>query len=139
MNGPTSASDAGAKVREPIAAEAFLQALAAHGVDYLFANPGTDFPPIVAAYSRARQLNTKVPLALVVPHENLAVAMAHGVYAMTGRPQAVMLHVNIGTANAINSVLNLARDNIPLLLAAGRTPIAEKDIFGSRNRPIHWG
>ena len=129
----------GTDARQQIAAEAFLQALSAHDIDYFFANPGTDFPPIVEAYSRAKRSNVKVPTPLVIPHENLAVAMAHGAYAMTGRPQAVMLHVNVGTANAINNVLNLNRDNIPLLLAAGRTPIAEKGRFGSRNRPIHWG
>jgi acetolactate synthase I/II/III large subunit len=125
--------------RKKIAAEAFLQALSDHGVDYLFANPGTDFPPVVEAYSRAKGSNAKVPTPLVIPHENLAVAMAHGAYAMTGKPQAVMLHVNVGTANAINNILNLSRDRIPLILAAGRTPIAEKGKFGSRNRPIHWG
>jgi acetolactate synthase-1/2/3 large subunit len=125
--------------RKKIAAEAFLQALSEHGVDYLFANPGTDFPPVVEAYSRAKGSNAKVPTPLVIPHENLAVAMAHGAYAMTGKPQAVMLHVNVGTANAINNILNLSRDRIPLILAAGRTPIAEKGKFGSRNRPIHWG
>jgi acetolactate synthase-1/2/3 large subunit len=125
--------------RKRIAAEAFLQSLSEHGVDYLFANPGTDFPPIVEAYGRASRSNAKVPTPLVIPHENLAVAMAHGAYAMTGRPQAVMLHVNVGTANAINNILNLSRDRIPLILAAGRTPIAEKGKFGSRNRPIHWG
>lgn len=134
-----SAQGAADETRRPIAAEAFLQALSAHGVDYLFSNPGTDFPPVVEAYGRAKRSNAKVPLPLVIPHENLAVAMAHGAYAMTGRPQAVMLHVNVGTANAINNILNLNRDNIPLILAAGRTPIAEKDKFGSRNRPIHWG
>ncbi len=136
-NSPASPQQAGSHPQ--IAAEAFLQALSAHGIDYLFANPGTDFPPIVEAYGRAKRSNAKVPTPLVIPHENLAVAMAHGAYAMTGRPQAVMLHVNVGTANAINNILNLNRDNIPLLLAAGRTPIAEKGTFGSRNRPIHWG
>jgi acetolactate synthase-1/2/3 large subunit len=65
--------------------------------------------------------------------------MAHGAYAMSGRPQAVMLHVNVGTANAINNIINLNRDNIPLILAAGRTPITEKGKFGGRNRYIHWG
>ena len=74
----------------------------------------------------------------MIPHENLAVAMAHGAYVMTGRPQAVMLHVNVGTANAINNMINLNRDNIPLILAAGRTPITEKGKFGGRNRYIHW-
>jgi acetolactate synthase-1/2/3 large subunit len=125
--------------RPPIAADAFLRALSDHGINYFFANPGTDFPPIVEAYSRAKQSNAKVPTPLVIPHENLAVAMAHGAYAMTGKPQAVMLHVNVGTANAINNIINLNRDNVPLILAAGRTPITEKGSFGSRSRPIHWG
>jgi len=124
--------------RPPIAAEAFLRALADHGVDYMFANPGTDFPPIVEAFSRAKKTNAKVPKPVLVPHENLAVAMAHGAYLMNGRPQAVMVHVNVGTANTINNVTNLSRDRVPLILAAGRTPFTEKGQFGSRSRPIHW-
>lgn len=124
--------------RPTIAAEAFLRALADHGTDYFFANPGTDFPPIVEAYSRAKKTNTKVPKLVLVPHENLAVAMAHGAYLMNGRPQAVMVHVNVGTANTINNLINLSRDRVPLILAAGRTPITEKGSFGSRSRPIHW-
>jgi acetolactate synthase I/II/III large subunit len=124
--------------RPTIAAEAFLRALADHGIDYFFANPGTDFPPIVEAFSRAKKTNAKVPKPILVPHENLAVAMAHGAYLMTGRPQAVMVHVNVGTANTINNLTNLSRDRVPLILAAGRTPITEKGSFGSRSRPIHW-
>ncbi|MDO9411515.1 MAG: thiamine pyrophosphate-requiring protein [Pseudolabrys sp.] len=124
--------------RPAIAAEAFLRALADHGIDYFFANPGTDFPPIVEAFSRAKKTNAKVPLPVLVPHENLAVAMAHGAYLMNGRPQAVMVHVNVGTANTINNLTNLSRDRVPLILAAGRTPITEKGTFGSRSRPIHW-
>jgi acetolactate synthase-1/2/3 large subunit len=124
--------------RPMIAAEAFLRALADHGTDYFFANPGTDFPPIVEAFSRAKKTNAKVPQPVLVPHENLAVAMAHGAYLMNGHPQAVMVHVNVGTANTINNVTNLARDRVPLILAAGRTPISEQGSFGSRSRPIHW-
>ena len=124
--------------RPTIAAEAFLRALADHGTDYFFANPGTDFPPIVEAFSRAKKTNAKVPKPILVPHENLAVAMAHGAYLMNGRPQAVMVHVNVGTANTINNLTNLSRDRVPLILAAGRTPITEKGTFGSRARPIHW-
>jgi len=124
--------------RPTIAAEAFLRALADHGVDYFFCNPGTDFPPIVEAFSRAKKTNAKVPKPVLVPHENLAVSMAHGAYLMNGRPQAVMVHVNVGTANTINNITNLSRDRVPLILAAGRTPITEKGSFGSRSRPIHW-
>jgi acetolactate synthase-1/2/3 large subunit len=57
---------------------------------------------------------------------------------MNGRPQAVMVHVNVGTANTINNMTNASRDRVPIILAAGRTPITEKGQFGSRSRPIHW-
>ncbi len=124
--------------RNTIAAEGFLRALADHGIDYFFCNPGTDFPPIVEAFSRAKKTNAKVPRPVLVPHENLAVAMAHGAYLMNGKPQAVMVHVNVGTGNTINNITNLSRDRVPLILAAGRTPITERGQFGSRTRPIHW-
>jgi acetolactate synthase I/II/III large subunit len=125
--------------RAPIAGELFLSALAAHGVDYFFCNPGTDFPPIVEAFSRAAKTNMPVPKAVLVPHENLAVGMAHGAYLMTGRPQAVMVHVNVGTANTINNLANLSRERAPFLLAAGRSPLTESGQFGTRMRQIHWG
>jgi acetolactate synthase I/II/III large subunit len=124
--------------QRPIAAEAFLRALADHGIDYFFCNPGTDFAPIVEAFGRASKTNAKVPKPVLIPHENLAVGMAHGAYLMTGKPQAVMVHTNVGTANAINNLINLSRDRVPLILAAGRNPISEKGVFGTRNRPIHW-
>src|SRR5262245_46296568 len=125
--------------RKLIAGEVFLHALAEHGVDFFFANPGTDFPPVVEAYGRGALRNAKLPRPVLVPHENLAVAMAHGAYTQTGRPQAVMVHVNVGTGNTINNLINVSRDRVPLILAAGRTPITEKGEFGSRSRQIHWG
>src|SRR5450759_2666521 len=94
--------------RPAIAAEAFLRALADHGVDYFFCNTGTDFPPIVEAFARAKKTNAKVPKPILIPHENLAVGMAHGAYLMTGRPQAVMVHTTVGTANTINNLINLS-------------------------------
>jgi acetolactate synthase I/II/III large subunit len=122
----------------PTAGDLFLRALARHGVEFFFANPGTDFPPIVEGFARAGATTARVPRPILVPHENLAVAMAHGAYLVTGKPQTVMVHVNVGTANAINLLTNASRDRVPLLLAAGRSPITERGAFGSRNRPIQW-
>lgn len=121
-----------------IAAEDYLDTLAAHGIDHLFCNPGTDFAPIVEAFSRANQTNRPVPRPMVVPHENTAVGMAHGYTMVTGRPQAVMLHTNVGTANAINMLIDASRDRIPMLLTSGRTPFTETGAHGSRNVHIHW-
>ena len=120
------------------AADVLLASLRRHGIERMFANPGTDFPAIVEGFARARLTGARVPRSILVPHENLAIAMAHGAYLVTGEPQAVMVHVNVGTANTINLLANAARDRVPLLLMAGRSPIMERDAFGARSRPIHW-
>ena len=120
------------------AADVLLASLHRHGIDRFFANPGTDFPAIVEGFARAKLAGKARPRSILVPHENLAVAMAHGAYLVTGAPQAVMVHVNVGTANTINLLANAARDRVPLLLFAGRSPIMESDAFGARSRPIHW-
>src|SRR5204863_459819 len=66
-------------------------------------------------------------------------AMAHGYYRTCGKPACVMVHVTVGTANAICGLMNAARDNIPVLLCAGRTPVTETGHIASRNGAIHWG
>jgi acetolactate synthase-1/2/3 large subunit len=119
-------------------AEAYLELLAARGVEYFFANAGTDFSPIVEAYARRFAQGQMLPRPLVVPHEIVAVSMAHGYAMVTGRAQAVMLHVVVGTANGLGSVINAARANVPMLFTAGRTPITEAGMRGSRDRQIHW-
>ena len=123
---------------EQSASDLFLAQLSACGVDYFFANGGTDFPPIAEAFARAEETGTAVPRPMVVPHENVAVSMAHGVYMTTGRPQAVMVHVNVGTANTVNAVLNASLDETPVLLFAGRSPYSESGRHGTRTRYIHW-
>ncbi len=122
----------------PTAAEAYVRGLAERGIDYLFANAGTDFPPIIEALQRAAEEATPTPKALAIPHENLAIAMAYGHTMVSGRPQAVMLHVNVGTANGICGLLNAARERIPMLVSAGRTPYSETGHPGSRSLFIHW-
>ena len=124
--------------QETSAAEVLLRALKAHGIDYFFANPGTDFAPIVEAFARSSRQGVAVPTPMVIPHENTAISMAHGVYVVTGRPQAVMVHTTVGTGNTLNTLINASRDQIPMLLLAGRTPITEGEAHGGRSRHIHW-
>jgi acetolactate synthase-1/2/3 large subunit len=135
--GPASTEDA-VSPTIPMAAEVFLAALAEHGVDKFFLNPGTDFPPIVEAYCAAGRKNPRMPDPVLVTHENTAVTMAHGYFLATGRAQAVMVHVSVGTANTINAIADASRDNVPVLLCAGRSPVTEVGPVGTRNRHIHW-
>lgn len=120
-------------------AEAYLTLLKDRGVDYLFGNAGTDFASVIEALSKSVAEGTSAPTAITVPHENLGVAMAHGYYLATGKPQAVMVHVNVGTANGICGVMNAARENVPILFTSGRTPLTEQGVRGGRSIFIHWG
>ena len=120
-------------------AEACLAALASRNIRYVFANGGTDFAPIVEALVAQGKSRGKAPTFITVPHENVAMAMAHGYYRATGEMAAVMVHVTVGTANALCGIMNASRDNIPTLLAAGRTPLTETGSSGSRSLGIHWG
>jgi len=121
------------------AAEAWLGLLAARGIEYLFANGGTDFAPVVEAYAKGQKLGWRLPEIVIVPHENMGVAMAHGYTMVTGRPQAMMVHVGVGTANSLNGLINASRQNVPILFTAGRTPITESGALpAARNNYIHW-
>ena len=124
--------------REPKnGAESVLLGLKRAGVDYLFANAGTDFPPVIEALAALPA--DEIPEPVTVPHETASVAMAHGYYLVTGKAQAVMVHVNVGLANAAMGVINAASDNIPVLVMSGRTPITETGRMGSRATPIQYG
>jgi acetolactate synthase-1/2/3 large subunit len=109
------------------------------GVDVVFVNSGTDFPPIIEGLAEADAHEVDVPRVIVVPHEHAAVGMAHGYYFATGRAQAVMLHTNVGLSNGATGAINAATDHVPMLLMSGRTPTVEQDRFGARTVPIGWG
>jgi acetolactate synthase-1/2/3 large subunit len=100
---------------QDISAQAYLTRLAERGIDYVFANAGTDFAPLIESLAMNANGRRKFPKVITVPHENVAMAMAHGYYKVAGKPAAVMVHVT------------------------GRTPITETGHQASRNRPIHWG
>ncbi|NMO03531.1 thiamine pyrophosphate-requiring protein [Gordonia sp. TBRC 11910] len=121
------------------AASRYLTALAERGIESLFVNAGTDFAPIVEAYAANLESGgPTLPTPIICAHENLAGGMAHGAALLTGKPQALMVHVNVGTANVACSVANASRDRIPLLVTAGRSPIIESGAVGDRDLPIHW-
>jgi acetolactate synthase I/II/III large subunit len=118
---------------------AIFTRLRALGIDYVFANSGTDFPPVIEGLAEAAAKNIDLPKAVVIPHEHAAMGMAHGYYLVTGKAQAVMLHTNVGLSNGATGAINAACENIPMLIMSGRTPVTEADRFGARTVPIAWG
>lgn len=109
------------------------------GIDNVFINSGTDFPPIIEGLAEALIKGIAVSKPILVPHEHVALGMAYGNYKLTRKTQAVILHTNVGLANAATGIINAACENIPIIVMSGRTPVTEKGRFGSRTVPIGWG
>src|SRR5215472_15639060 len=119
-------------------AEAYLELLRDRGIEYFLGNAGTDFAPLVEAFARFEAEGRPAPRPLVIPHEFVAVSMGHGYYLGAGRPLAVMVHVTVGTGNASTAIISASRANVPMLMSAGRTPVTEEGLPGSRDLHIHW-
>lgn len=120
-------------------AEHLVSLLAAHGVEYLFLNPGTDTAPVQEAVYALTEAGLPAPTVLLSTFESVSLAAAHAYWKMTGRPQAVFVHVDAGTQNLGAQVHNVLRDRAGVVVIAGKTPYGEKaDTSGGRNASIQW-
>jgi acetolactate synthase I/II/III large subunit len=116
-----------------------LEGLKEVGIDYLFCNFGTDHAPIIEEMAHRRKLGGAMPKVVRCPHENTAAHMAAGYALVTGRGQGVLVHVDVGTANAANGMHNIYRSRLPVLLMAGKAPYTMHDeLVGTRDTHVHF-
>jgi len=117
----------------------FLRGLVDLGVEYIFANLGTDHVSLIEALAEWDRDGRKHPEMILCPHEVVAVHIAAGYALATGRAQAVFVHVDAGTANACMAIQNLFRYRLPVLLFAGRAPFTlHGELTGSRDTYVHF-
>jgi acetolactate synthase-1/2/3 large subunit len=117
----------------------FLEGLVDLGVDYIFANLGTDHVSLIEELARWDSEGRKHPEMILCPHEIVAVHMAGGYALATGRGQAVFVHVDAGTANSCMAIQNLFRYRLPVMLFAGRAPYTlHGELTGSRDTYVHF-
>jgi acetolactate synthase I/II/III large subunit len=69
----------------------FLEGLVDLGVEYIFANLGTDHVSLIEEMARWDKEGRKHPEMILCPHEVVAVHMAGGYALATGRAQAVLV------------------------------------------------
>lgn len=120
-------------------AEAFVELLNANGVEYIFLNPGTDTFPIQEALSKFKALGKRTPETILSLHESVGMAAAHGHFMLSGRPQVVLVHVDVGTQQVGGALHNAQRGRIGVIFCAGRAPWTfEQNKRGERFLNIHW-
>jgi acetolactate synthase-1/2/3 large subunit len=131
--------DSGVNTASYSAANYFVEGLSEIGIDYVFANMGTDHAPIIEAMAGRKRRGQAQPKVIICPHENTAAHMAGGYALMTGRGQAVLVHVDVGTANTSNAMHNLYRSRLPVLLMAGKAPFTTHgELTGTRDNYVHF-
>ncbi|RYP14192.1 hypothetical protein DL765_006553 [Monosporascus sp. GIB2] len=81
----------------------------------------------------------KFPQVITCPHEMVAMCMADGFARITGKPQCVLVHVDVGTQMLGCAVHNASIARCPVLIFAGLSPYTlEGELRGSRTEYIHW-
>src|SRR5215472_1860166 len=121
------------------AATALLEAFHEAGVSYLFANLGSDHPSIIEALAEASATGRPVPRVITCPNEVAALSAAHGYAQVTGRAQAVVVHVECGTQALGGAMHNAAKARVPVFIFAGTSPFTQEgELKGSRNEFIQW-
>ena len=135
----TLSSDATHPTASHSTAHYLLEGLVELGIEHLFCNLGTDHAPIIEAMAQWQAEGRAHPRVILCPHENVAIHMAGAYAAMTGRGQAVLVHVDAGTANAVMGLHNLFRSRLPVLLMAGKSPYTLRgELPGSRDNYVHF-
>ena len=120
-------------------ADTFIEVCNQNGGECLFICPGTDTFPLQEAFAHRQRRHQKTPKLIMSIHEIPAMAAAHGYFMMTGRPQVLLVHVDVGTMNVGGNLHNAYRGRAGVVFCAGRTPLTDQgELPGSRDMYIHW-
>ena len=95
--------------------QVFMESLKAHGVDFIFGNPGTTESPLLdslATYPSIRYVT--------VLQESVALAAASYYAQASGKTGVVSVHVAPGLGNALGMLYCAMRANSPLVVTAGQ-------------------
>ncbi|KAF7925807.1 hypothetical protein EAE99_005842 [Botrytis elliptica] len=122
------------------ASDAFFDALSEFGIQACFVNLGSDHPSLIESMLKGQKEKRKnFPTIYTCPNEMVALSMADGWARATGRVQAVIVHVDVGT-QALGAAMHDANTGrAPVLIFAGLCPYTEDDeVPGSRTEYQHW-
>ncbi|KAJ7696509.1 thiamine diphosphate-binding protein [Mycena rosella] len=115
----------------------FLQSLANAGITHVFANWGSDHPALLEDLSRRKKEGKTASKIITCPNEMVALSAAQGFAQVTGKPAAVIVHVDVGTQAMAGAIHNVDRGRVPVLIYAGASPFSSLgELKGSRNEWI---
>lgn len=121
--------------------QVFFDSLLAHGVEYIFGNPGTTETPLLDGLADYPQLQYIVAL-----HEGIAVGAASYYARASGKTGIVNLHVAPGLGNGLGMLYSASKANAPMIVTAGqqdtrmllREPVLSHDLVRMAAPVTKW-
>ena len=105
------------------------------GVAYVAANPAESFRGLHE--SLINYGGNKKPEFLLCLHEEIAVAMAHGYYKVTGKPMVAVMHGSVGLQHAAMAIYNAWCDRVPVIVMGGNHQDESKPERGKDIVSVH--
>ena len=119
--------------------DAIVAAMGLGGVDYLFFNSGSEIMFMQEAVAKAAALRRPAPKLIMMTHEYPTLNAALGYAAVTGRPAATSVHVDVGTQHYGCAIHTARHANLPVLVTAGAPPVAYPgSMRGARDGSHFW-
>ncbi|KAM0786761.1 hypothetical protein ACM66B_002196 [Microbotryomycetes sp. NB124-2] len=117
----------------------FLDVLVKAGITHAFVNLGSDHPALLEAFIKRNKDGLKSLKIITCPNEMVGLSAAQGYAQVTGKPAAVIVHVDCGTQALAGAVHNVSTCRTPVLIYAGASPFSDSgELAGSRNEFIHY-
>ena len=107
--------------------DALVQAMVAGGTELFVFCGGTDNYMLMEGIAKAKEKGLPYPKLITGLHEAAGMGVAMGHTMVSGKPQAIMVHVGLGTLQVGGMLHNTWVGNIPMIFMAGR---ASKTNFG---------
>src|SRR5947207_8614690 len=126
------AAEAGVvKEMKPVAGRAnsdfMVDVLKSLDIDYVYSNPASSFRGLHESLINYGK-NTK-PEFITCMHEESSVAMAHGYFKVTGKPQLSLCHGTVGLQHGAMAIYNAWADRVPVIVVGGN------DLDAARRAP----
>jgi acetolactate synthase I/II/III large subunit len=101
--------------------EALIRAAQDLGANYIFSSAGSEWAPVWEALARRAEAGEPAPGYLDLTHETVAVGMATGYAAVTGRAQVVLLHAGAGLLQGANAAHGALLSGQPVVICSGES------------------
>ena len=108
------------KPRPEWGSDVIVDMLKAFEIEYLSLNPGSSFRGLHD--SLINYGGNRMPEAILCPHEEIAVGVAHGYARAKGKPMAAAVHNVVGLQHASMAIYNAWCDRLPVIVLGGTGP-----------------